>query len=143
MHALTSEKDHKHKRNKAQNSYLSSKRQRKEVKKPKCKVILSNSHFFHLQVNMSSSQSLPYGNAYMTSQNLCSHCINLNVVPGCLVPGLAAAALECVSAPPAAAGCWPGSSSSVAPVAPLDVALHSPVLRTPSLAVGRQETRAS
>lgn len=76
----------------------------------------------------------------MTSQNLCSHCVKLHAVPGCLVPGLAAAALECVSAPPAAAGCWPGSSSSSVPVAPLDAALHSPVLRTPSLAAGGQET---
>lgn len=92
---------------------------------------------------MSSTQRLLLKNAYMTSQNLCSHCIKLRVVPGCLVPGLVAAALVCVSAPPAAAGCWPGSSSSSAPVAPLDVALHSPVLRTPSLAVGSQETRAS
>lgn len=89
---------------------------------------------------MSSAQSLLYENAYMTSQNICSHCIELHTVPGCLVPGLAAAALECVSAPPAAAGCWPGSSSSSVPVAPLDAALHSPVPRTPSLAVGGQET---
>lgn len=34
----------------------------------------------HLQVNITSTQSLPYGNAYMTSQNLCSHCINLDAL---------------------------------------------------------------
>lgn len=90
---------------------------------------------------MNCTQSLPYANAYVTTRNLCSHCIKLHAVPGCLVPGLAAAALECASAPPAAAGCWPGSSLSSAPVAPLDVALHSPGLRTPSLAVDDQERR--
>lgn len=100
------------------------------------KVIPSNCH-----LNMSFTQGPLYENVYRTSQSLCSHCMKLCVVPGCLVPELAAAALECVSAPLAAVECWPESASSSAPVAPLDVALHLPALRTPSLAAGRCKTK--
>lgn len=51
------------------------------------------------------------------------------------VPGLFVAAPECVSARPAAAGYWPGSFLSSAPVVPLSAAWHLPVRRTPSQAV--------
>lgn len=59
------------------------------------------------------------------------------------VPGLFVAAPECVSARPAAAGYWPGSFLSSAPVVPLSAAWHLPVRRTPSQAVRLSEAAAA
>lgn len=65
------------------------------------------------------------------------------ILPVCPVPGLSAAVLGYVSAPPAAVGCWPGSFWSSAPAAPLGAAWHSPALRTPLPAVGGKKKNRS